>query len=270
MVKKKHTILLVDDDEDILFTLQLFLRRYYRDVITLSNPKKIMTVLSTSMVDVVLMDMNFRRGEQSGEEGMYWLRSILEVSPETVVILMTAFSDVGLAVEGIKQGAFDFLLKPWDNNKLLATINAAMAHGGSKKQGHKLKKISSSDFSKGNMVIGQSVEFQNVVNMVEKVADTSANVLLLGENGTGKYVVAKMLHDLSSRKGKLFVHVDLGALHENLFESELFGYAKGAFTDAKEDSLGRFELADGGTLFLDEIGNLSLQLQSKLLHVIQN
>ncbi len=229
-----------------------------------------MVTLSNSVVDLVLMDMNFRRGEQTGEEGLYWLKRIREVSPETVVVLMTAYANIGLAVEGIKLGAFDFLLKPWNDDKLLATIDSGLALGRSKKQGAKLKKYAVSENPKNNSPIGESPVFMEVLNMVEKVADTMANVLLLGENGTGKYVMAKRLHEGSSRKDKLFVHVDLGALNENLFESELFGYVKGAFTDAKEDTLGRFELADEGTIFLDEIGNLPLHLQIKLLSVIQN
>ncbi|WP_273277773.1 sigma-54-dependent transcriptional regulator [Maribacter polysiphoniae] len=270
MGKKKYTLLLVDDDPDILYSLKLFLGRFYSEVITLSDPKKIMSTLSQSVVDLVLMDMNFRRGEQSGNEGLYWLKRINEVSPETVVVLMTAYSSVGLAVEGIKLGAYDFLLKPWDNDKLLVTIDGGIAQRKSKKQGEKFKKITTSLDMDGHRVIGTSKAFKEVVNMVEKVADTNANVLLLGENGTGKFVVAKMLHNLSSRRDKIFAHVDLGSLNGNLFESELFGYAKGAFTDAREDSIGRFELADEGTLFLDEIGNLPIHLQTKLLSVLQN
>ncbi|PCE63132.1 sigma-54-dependent transcriptional regulator [Sediminicola luteus] len=269
MRKTEATLLLVDDDPDILFTLKVFLKRFYSQVITLNDPKKILETLSASVVDVVLMDMNFKRGVQTGAEGLYWQKRIAEVSPETVIILMTAYSDVSVAVEGIKQGAFDYVLKPWDNDKLQTTLSAAVAHARSKKAGHKLEKISSSDFQAGTDVIGQSETFTQTLQLVSKVADTHAHVLLLGENGTGKYVIAKMLHDNSSRKQKPFIHVDLGSLNENLFESELFGYAKGAFTDAKEDSLGRFELADGGTIFLDEIGNLPLQLQTKLLSVLQ-
>lgn len=270
MGKKKHTLLLVDDDPDILYSLKLFLGRFYSEVITLSDPKKIMSTLSQSVVDLVLMDMNFRRGEQSGNEGLYWLKRINEISPETVVVLMTAYSSVGLAVEGIKLGAYDFLLKPWDNDKLLVTIDGGIAQRKSKKQGEKFKKITTSSVTDGHNVIGTSKAFKEVLNMAEKVADTNANVLLLGENGTGKFVVAKMLHNLSSRRNKIFAHVDLGSLNGNLFESELFGYAKGAFTDANEDSIGRFELADEGTLFLDEIGNLPIHLQTKLLSVLQN
>lgn len=270
MAKKAYTLLLVDDDPDILYSLKLFLGRFYKEVITLSDPKKIISTLSKSVIDLVLMDMNFRRGEQSGEEGIYWLKRIKEISPESMIVLMTAYSSVDLAVEGIKLGAFDFLLKPWDNNKLLVTLDSAIAHGKSRKQGVKLKKIAADNIAEKDNVIGRSKAFQEVLHLAAKVADTDANVLLLGENGTGKYVIAKMLHDLSSRKDRLFVHVDLGALNENLFESELFGYAKGAFTDAKEDSLGRFELAEKSTLFLDEIGNLPLHLQTKLLSVLQN
>ena len=271
MRKKECTILIIDDDTDILFTLRVFLKRFYSKVICLDSPKKIIETLGENVVDIALMDMNFKRGVQSGKEGLYWQKQLQVVSPETMVILMTAYSDVSVAVEGIKQGAFDFVMKPWDNDKLLATLNAALALGRSNKKLHKLEKITASEFQVGNKVIGnKSTSFKQCLSIVSKVADTEASILLLGENGTGKYVIAKMLHDNSSRKDKPFIHVDLGALNENIFESELFGYVKGAFTDAKENSLGRFELAEEGTIFLDEIGNLPLQLQTKLLYVLQS
>lgn len=270
MRKTNCSILLVDDDKDILFSLRVYLKRFFTQIITLEDPKKIPAMLSQEEIDVVLMDMNFQRGVQDGQEGIYWLKQIQELSPESVCILMTAYSDVSVAVEGIKQGAFDYVLKPWDNDKLHTTIKAAVQLFRSKKHGKKLQQLTTSNPASQKKIIGKSPAFAQTLSMVEKVADTDANILLLGENGTGKYVIAKALHQQSSRVAQPLIHVDLGALNENIFESELFGYAKGAFTDAKEDTLGRFELADGGTIFLDEIGNLPLHLQTKLLQVIQN
>ena len=269
MAKQEATVLILDDDKDILFSMEVFLKRHFSKVLTTTNPKELVTMLNKTVLHLVVMDMNFRAGDQSGKEGLYWLKLIKERSQETMVVLMTAYANVDLAVESLKKGAFDFVLKPWDNDKLLATLQKGLAMVRSNTQQSKLQSLSKNGLVPQEHVLGKSQAFKEVLHLVEKVADTQANVLLLGENGTGKYVIAKMLHQNSARKDNIFVHVDLGSLNENLFESELFGHAKGAFTDAKEDSLGRFELADEGTLFLDEIGNLPMHLQSKLLTVLQ-
>ncbi len=269
MRKTESHILIIDDDEDILFAARIYLKRFFTQITTLSSPRNILNELNTKLIDVVLMDMNYRKGVQDGKEGMYWFQQIRESSPETVVVLMTAFADVNVAVESIKKGAFDFVLKPWNNEKLLATIQAAVKQARSLKKSAKLDQLNSNKQTDNKPVIGKSAAFQQVKRIVDKVSKTDANVLLLGENGTGKYVIAEMIHQQSNRNKEAFIHIDLGALNENLFESELFGYAKGAFTDAKESRMGRFELADKGTIFLDEVGNLPLHLQSKLLTVLQ-
>jgi DNA-binding NtrC family response regulator len=218
--------------------------------------------------------MNYRVGFNDGKEGLYWLKHIKEIDPDIVVILMTAYGEVELAVEAIKTGAFDFILKPWSNEKFLATIKAGMAYRKSKKTVSVLKsanKALEEDINKKyKSVVGKSAQIKELLNKVEKVGPTSANVLILGENGTGKQHIAREIHKMSNRKDGPFIHVDLGSLTENLFESELFGYKKGAFTDAKEDKAGRFEIAENGSLFLDEIGNLPLNLQSKILSSIQD
>jgi DNA-binding NtrC family response regulator len=274
MRKKEATILIVDDDDDILFSARISLKKYFLEIITANNPKKISNHLTASSVDVVLLDMNYRIGFEDGKEGLYWLKHIKEISPETTVVLMTAFGSVNLAVEAIKQGATDFILKPWNTEKLYGVVNAGLELSRSKRKNTQLQTVQKQqdqDFhQQTEHIIGNSQAMQSAVKMVQKVAPTDANILILGENGTGKYVFAKEIHLQSQRKNHPFIHVDLGSLNENLFESELFGYAKGAFTDAQKDTLGRFELAKGGTIFLDEIGNLPLHLQSKLLTVIQN
>jgi len=274
MRKKEATILIVDDDDDILFSARISLKKYFSETITANNPKKISNHLTASSIDVVLLDMNYRIGFEDGKEGLYWLKHIKEVSPETTVILMTAFGSVNLAVEAIKQGATDFILKPWNTEKLYGVVNAGLELSRSKRKNTQLQTVQkqqNQDFhQQTEHIIGNSPAMQSAVKMVQKVAPTDANILILGENGTGKYVFAKEIHLQSERKNHPFIHVDLGSLNENLFESELFGYAKGAFTDAQKDTLGRFELAKSGTIFLDEIGNLPLHLQSKLLTVIQN
>ena len=270
MRKTESHILIIDDDEDILFAARIYLKRFFTQITTLSTPKTVLHELNSKVIDVVLMDMNYRKGVQDGKEGMYWFERVKEYSPETVVVLMTAFSDVNVAVESIKKGAFDFVLKPWNNEKLLATIQAAVKLSRSLNKSAKLEQMNKpQEEKKDDIVLGKSPAFLAVKNVVDKVSDTDANILLLGENGTGKYVIADMIHQKSGRNKEAFVHIDLGSLNENLFESELFGYAKGAFTDAKENRMGRFELAHKGTIFLDEIGNLPLHLQSKLLTVIQ-
>ncbi len=273
MRKTEATILLVDDDEDILFSARLILKKYFKEVISTTDPKTILNHLTQKHVDVMLLDMNYKRGFENGKEGMYWMEQTKEISPTTTVILMTAFGSIDLAVNALKKGATDFILKPWEAEKLYAIVRSGVDLSRSLQKNQQLKTIQQrkdDDFQKQTQhVIGNSPSVQKAIRLMKKVAATDANVLILGENGTGKFVFAKELHLLSDRKKQPFVHVDLGSLNENLFESELFGYAKGAFTGAEKDNVGRFELAKGGTIFLDEIGNLPLHLQSKLLTVIQ-
>ncbi|WP_121906836.1 sigma-54-dependent transcriptional regulator [Ulvibacter antarcticus] len=273
MRKKEATILIVDDDDDILFSARISLKKYFTTILTTNDPRKITTKLSEQL-DVVLLDMNYRIGFEDGKEGLYWLKHIKKISPETTVILMTAFGSVNLAVDAIKMGATDFILKPWNTEKLYSIVNAGVELARSKRKNTQLESIQSqknTEFhKKTEHIIGDSPAMNHAVTMLEKVAPTDANILVLGENGTGKYVFAKEIHIQSERNNHPFIHVDLGSLSESLFESELFGYSKGAFTDAHKDTLGRFELAKGGTIFLDEIGNIPLHLQSKLLTVIQN
>jgi DNA-binding NtrC family response regulator len=274
MKKTEATILIIDDDEDVLTSARLLLKQQYTNILTRSNPRDINRLISTQVIDLIFLDMNYRVGFNDGKEGLYWLKHILEVRPEAVLILMTAFGEVELAVEAIKTGAFDFMLKPWTNEKFLATTNAGLELSRSNQKLKALKttnKVLKEEIDKGfGPVIGDSAAMQKVMKTVDKVSDTLANILILGENGTGKQHLAREIHRRSKRKDKAFIHVDLGALSESLFEGELFGHKKGAFTDAKEDKIGRFELANGGTLFLDEIGNLPYALQSKLLTVLQD
>ncbi len=268
MRKKEATILVVDDDSDILFSARVWLKRFFTQILVSNSPNKIRENIQQYQIDVVLLDMNYRKGYEDGKEGLYWLKYIQEISPQTVVIMMTAFGDVNLAVDSLKRGAFDFVLKPWSNEKLYATVNAAVDLARKNRKVEQLEKASQPpklDFFKG-----QSSAMKQVYTLVEKVAVTDATVLILGENGTGKYILAKEIFQQSTRNKEPFVHVDLGSLNENLFESELFGYKKGAFTGAEQDTPGRFEQANGGTIFLDEIGNLTLPLQAKLLTVLQN
>lgn len=268
------TILVIDDDDDILLSARLFLKNKVKEVITCKSAKEINVLLSRHEPDIILLDMNYQKGASDGREGMYWLEHILSVDKDYIVILMTAYGNVELAVRAIKHGAIDFILKPWENEKLFATLSSAFKLRQSTKKVKKLEKINASIQNDRahtlGQLIGHSTALASLQKMLLKVAPTDANVLILGENGTGKQVFAHEIHKHSLRKNKIFMHVDLGSLHGNIFESELFGHAKGAFTDAKEDKPGRFELAEGGTIFLDEIGNLSYELQSKLLHVIQN
>ena len=263
MKKTNATILVIDDQEDILFTAKMLLKKQYETIYTLNNPKNVVQLLAENEIDLVLLDMNYRIGFEDGREGLYFLKEIKTLSPKTIVILMTAFGKVETAVEGLKNGAYDYVLKPWDNDKLLETIKKGVA------ESRKNKKVNSSSEPNPSYFIGSSKAIEKAYSLANKVAKTDANVLVLGENGTGKYVLAHYIHENSARKNKNFIHVDLGSLNENIFESELFGYAKGAFTDAKIDTIGKFETAQNGTLFLDEIGNVPLHLQSKLLQVIQ-
>lgn len=271
---KQARILVVDDDGDVLQAARLFLKQHVASVETEKDPKSIPTLLKNNTYDLILLDMNFTDDVSSGEEGFFWLNKILDIDPAVAVILITAYGDIDKAVKAVKEGATDFVLKPWQNEKLLATVSSALKLTDSRRQVQALKqqqKQLSSDIDHHyREIIGRSPAMMDVFQTIEKVAGTDANVLVLGENGTGKEMIARALHRRSSRKENIFISVDMGAISENLFESELFGYVKGAFTDAKEDRAGRFEVANGGTLFLDEIGNLPLTLQSKLLTVLQS
>jgi len=267
-------ILMIDDDEDVLLAAKMLLKKQNHHVIIEKNPKKIPFLLNNDSYDVILLDMNFSKDITSGKEGFFWLDEIIKHDPTSVVILITAFGDVEMAVRALKQGATDFILKPWQNEKLIATIATAIKLKQSYNEVDKLKKAKemleeqiSKPFAE---IIGKSQAIQEVFNLTDKVAKTEANVLILGENGTGKELIARAIHQRSLRKDNSFVSVDMGAITETLFESELFGHKKGSFTDAREDRPGRFELANRGTLFLDEIGNLSLSLQGKLLSVLQS
>ncbi|QSW90998.1 sigma-54-dependent Fis family transcriptional regulator [Flavobacterium endoglycinae] len=263
MRKKQAQILIVDDQEEILFSAKMILKKHFETIFTANSPKNIISALTENEINVVLLDMNYRIGFEDGREGIHWLKEIKTLSPNTIVILMTAFGKIETAVEGIKIGAFDYVLKPWNNEKLLETIDKAVA------ESRKNNKKTVVENTERRYFTGTSQKIKQAYAIAEKVAKTDANVLILGENGTGKYVFAEFIHQNSERKNQPFVHVDLGSLSENLFESELFGYTKGAFTDAKTDTAGRFEAAQNGTIFLDEIGNIPLHLQSKLLHVLQ-
>lgn len=273
MDKELGKILIIDDDEDVLIAAKLLLKKHAKEVIIEKNPKKIPFLMNNGTYDVILLDMNFSKDITSGKEGYYWLEQILEADPKAVVILITAFGDVEMAVKALKEGATDFVLKPWQNEKLIGTLSSAIKLKESYKEVDKLKsakKQLEDDINKPfKDIIGESPAMKNVFSIIDKVAGTDANVLILGENGTGKELVARAIHQRSLRKDNVFVGVDMGAITESLFESELFGHKKGAFTDAKEDRAGRFEVATGGSLFLDEIGNLGMPLQSKLLSVLQ-
>ena len=274
MNKMIGKILIVDDDPDVLTTARLSLKNDFSDIILENNPENIPVILAKELIDVVILDMNFSPGITDGEEGLYWLQKIKKIDAEISVIMNTAYGDIKIAVAAMKLGASEFIVKPWESEKLLATVKTVFDLSKTKKQLKKLKitnQILNEDFNREyGSLITKAESMQTVLSAINKVARTDANVLILGENGTGKELVAREIHQKSERAEKPFIKVDLGAISESLFESELFGHTKGAFTDAKEDKPGRFEIASGGTLFLDEIGNLSLNLQSKLLSVIQN
>lgn len=258
-------ILIVDDDLDVLRAARLLLKRHFEQVDFEKNPQKIPYLVSNFDYDVILLDMNFTRDLSSGKEGFEWLDRILDINPQATVVLFTAYGDVEMAVRAIKSGAADFVLKPWENEKLLATMqNAFNKHLAATR---KEKPAPGTD---SQLITGHSAAMQAVMDTAQRVAATDANILILGENGTGKDMLAKHIHQLSHRAEKPFVSVDLGAISETLFESELFGHVKGAFTDAREDRTGRFEEAGEGTVFLDEIGNISIPFQAKLLTVLQN
>ena len=270
MIKKQGTILIVDDNRNILTTVRMLLEPIFDGIITIANPNSIPAKLREEHPDVVLLDMNFSSGINSGNEGLYWLREIKSLSPKTEVVLFTAYADIQLAVTGIKEGAADFIVKPFENEKMIRTLveardkNKAVDNVINRRGGKPGGKDAQSA-----MYWGDSEVMNNLRSIVEKVAATDANILITGENGTGKEVLANEIHRLSTRCGKKMLPVDMGAITETLFESELFGHVKGAFTDAKVDKPGKFELADGSTIFLDEIGNLSYSLQAKLLTALQ-
>jgi len=274
MSETHANILIVDDNQDVLISARMFLKQVFSYVQVEKDPDKIPMHLAETDFDIILLDMNFTKGKNDGEEGLYWLNRILEIDSGVVVIFITAYGDVDLAVKAMKVGTFDFIIKPWKNDKLLGTILAALKYRSSRLEVNKLKtsreKLSQDINKPYEHIIGQSLAIQKVFSIIEKVAKTDADVLILGENGTGKEMIAREIHRQSLRNDEVFMNVDLGSIHENLFESELFGHMKGSFTDAIDNKVGRFEAAAGGTIFLDEIGNLTLPLQAKILSVIQN
>ncbi|KAA2219604.1 MULTISPECIES: sigma-54-dependent transcriptional regulator [Maribacter] len=267
-------ILVIDDNKSVLSALEILLQFEYKSVQTISNPNQITSFPNFNSLDIILLDMNFSAGVNTGNEGLYWLREIKKKAPHISVIMMTAYGAINLAVEALKEGASDFILKPWNNERLLTTVKSAYELRKTQKEVVQLKEketnLKQVINQNSNYIIGNSKALNRVLSLVRKVAKTDVNVLVTGENGTGKELIARELHKLSARQNEVFISVDMGSISENLFESELFGHVKGSFTDAKEDRAGKFEAANGGTLFLDEIGNLSLQMQAKLLSAIQN
>ena len=270
---KKGNILIVDDNKNVLSALRILLSDYFENIVLLTSPNTLMSELRDKNPDVVLLDMNFSAGINSGNEGLFWLSEIKKADEELPVVLFTAYADIDLAVKALKGGATDFVVKPWDNAKLLATLQSAYSLRQSRKEVKKLREkqsVLNRDIQKEEDICwGKSPAMQRLLTMIKKVAVTDANVLITGENGTGKELIAKMIHRYSPRAAETLIIVDMGAVTETLFESELFGHVKGAFTDAKADRSGKFEAADGGSLFLDEIGNLSYPLQAKLLSALQ-
>lgn len=270
------TILIVDDNRSVLSALELLLQNEFSEVKTLNSPKRLPEFIESGDIDLVLLDMNFSAGINTGNEGIYWLREIQKKDPDISVIMITAYGDVELAVKAMREGAVDFILKPWENEKLVATLKSSLKLRKSRMEVKKLKSEQKSlknnigSKSRKKSIIGSSQSVMNMMKLVSKVATTDATVLVTGENGTGKELVAYEIHNRSERKNEVMITVDMGAVTETLFESELFGHVKGAFTDAKEDRAGKIEAANGGTLFLDEIGNLSLSLQSKLLSALES
>jgi two-component system response regulator HydG len=266
MILKKATVLVVDDDTDVLTAVKLLLKTEVQEIITEKNPENINSLLSRNQIDLVLLDMNFNSAMNTGNEGIYWLRKVKEWKPNVCVIMITAYGDIDLAVRSLKEGANDFVVKPWHNERLIETIKDLL----DKQEGVKKPKVAAKSTAGSTAILGEAEAMQDIFYKVNKIAPTDANILILGENGTGKDLMAKAIHERSLRANKPFIKVDVGALTDTLFESELFGHKKGAYTDAREDRTGRFEDAEGGTLFLDEIGNISLQQQAKLLTVLQN
>src|SRR5882762_5724157 len=263
---KNASILAIDDDPDVLTAVRLLLKTEAAEVVTEKNPENMRNLLSKRSFDIVLLDMNFNSSINTGNEGLFWLRKLREFGSDAAVIMITAYGDIDLAVRSLKEGAADFVVKPWHNERLITTIKEALKKNDPKKAGYEAL----SDSVIGSELLGESEPMQDIFFKIEKIAPTDANILILGENGTGKDLIARAIHQQSLRADKAYVKVDAGALTETLFESELFGYKKGAFTDAREDRIGRFESANGGTLFLDEIGNISLHQQARLLTVLQN
>jgi len=272
-VSNSAKLLIVDDDDDILTAARLLLRRSFGEVITCRRPEEVPDLLQRHDFDAVLLDMNFGPGESSGKQGLEWLERILMIDPTMVVVMITAHGSVDTVVEAMKRGATDFVAKPWQNEKVVATISAAVELHRSRKETRSLRQANrallEAATTSGKTIIGSSAQMQAVLSVVERAAPTDANVLILGENGTGKELIARELHRQSSRSDQVFLTVDMGSISESLFESELFGHQKGAFTGADDDRLGRLQAADGGTLFLDEIGNLPIHLQAKLLRVLE-
>jgi DNA-binding NtrC family response regulator len=267
MILKKATVLIVDDDPYVLTAVKHLLKPEAREIITEKNPENLNWLLQRNEVDLILLDMNFNSAINTGNEGLYWLRKVKEWKPDVCVIMITAYGDIDLAVRSLKEGANDFVVKPWHNEKLINTIKDLL---DKKEGGTKTTKTPVKSTAGDTSILGESDVMQDIFYKVNKIAPTDANILILGENGTGKDLMAKAIHERSLRADKPFIKVDVGALTDTLFESELFGHKKGAFTDAREDRMGRFEEAQGGTLFLDEIGNISLQQQAKLLTILQN
>jgi DNA-binding NtrC family response regulator len=265
----KYCILALDDDPDILTAVRLLLKNQVKQIVTEKRPENLPSLLASNNFDLVLLDMNYNSSIHTGNEGLFWLRKIKALKPQVQVIMITAYGDIDLAVRCLKEGAADFVVKPWENEKLLAVLGEALRKGSEGGPG-KGESKPIQDSVGGQEMIGTSVEMQDIFYKLNKIAPTDANVLILGENGTGKDLIAKAIHQKSLRAKMPFVKVDVGSLTESLFESELFGHRKGAFTDAREDRIGRFEAAGGGTLFLDEIGNISLRQQAALLSVLQN
>jgi len=273
-VKKEGKILIVDDDEDILTAGKLLLKRHFSQVSTCNVPEQIPRFINDQQFDAIILDMNFGPGESSGAQGFYWLQKILEIKPESVIIMITAHGGVNVAVEAMKLGATDYIAKPWQNEKVIATVSTAVLLGRSRSETQTLREtnkvlVQASNSANQQNMLGQSDKMQHVQSLIARCAPTDANVMILGENGTGKELVAREIHQQSTRAHQVFMSVDLGAISETLFESELFGHKKGAFTGAQQDRVGRLQAAEGGTLFLDEIGNLPLHLQAKLLTVLE-
>lgn len=267
MQLKQASVLIIDDDPDVLTAVRLLLKTEVKEVVTEKSPERIRELLAAKVFDLILLDMNFNSSINTGNEGLYWLKRVREWNPHISVVMITAYGDIDLAVRSLKEGAADFIVKPWQNERLLGTIRESLQ-----------KKYTGKDQSPSpataqvisRELLGASPVMRDIFYKIEKVAVTDANILVLGENGTGKDIIAKAIHERSARADKPFIKVDIGALTESLFESELFGHKRGAYTDAAEDRAGRFEAANGGTLFLDEIGNISLRQQAKLLTALQN
>lgn len=270
----KGKILILDDNKSVLTALEMLLQIEFEEVFCLSNPNSLLSTIQQQNIDIVLLDMNFKAGINNGNEGIFWLNEIQKYDATISVVMITAYGDIQLAVKAVKEGAFDFILKPWDNNKLISTLHAAMKLRKSKIENVSLKNTTNTLKQElkpsSQIIIGQSEAIKKVLKIVKKVAITDANIFITGENGTGKELIAREIHKYSNRCEELLLTVDMGSISESLFESELFGHSKGSFTDAKEDRIGKFETANKGSIFLDEIGNLSLSLQSKILSVLQN